>query len=201
MRLCAVSKLSRVLFGVPVAVLLLLVIGGLFPVKPLWSGFPTGRLRYEFPQNLALALSQTSCSATECVLEATFESRVGVLQNLTSHVTASPGWKPAHQDKVIEQLQHGHPRTLLIRLVPDASVTPTLRPDWVVLRVSYLPDYRALAEILNDVAQYPDTLERERLLTITQRNHQAKSIQTDGLRLDLPPSSAAGESTTKGVAP
>ena len=145
------------------------------------------RSRYEFPQNLALELAQMAAIPGGYSLQGTLQGRVGKLRDLTVFFDVADGWRVETDVSGFGLLDEGHQEQVSIRLLaaPPASRS---EPPWIMMRVSYLPDYVALVKVVKGALRYPDPVERSRLLGIVRRNFQANSRQTDGVRLDIEPS-------------
>lgn len=151
------------------------------------QGQVSDRLRYEFPQNLALELEQKSTIPGGYALQGTLQGRVGKLRDLTVFFDVADGWRVETDVSGFGLLDEGHQEQVAIRLL---AATPVVRsePPWIMMRVSYLPDYVTLVKVVKDALRYPDPVERSRLLGIVRRNFQMKSRQTDGVRVSIEPS-------------
>ena len=139
--------------------------------------------RYEFPENLVLALEKAPAKLGRpgTTLVGTLESRLGVLKQLRIFFESSPDLRVVPATMELKELSAGSLRRFKVRLEPGAG-SPDASGSWVRLRVMYRPDYVAIATHITSSSAFSDPMERRRLLETLRRNSTARKTYTSAVR-------------------
>ena len=153
----------------------------------LGCSFPNGDpfLHYPYPASIAINLNTANGqhpAKVPATLLGTVEARTGTLRNLHIYFESSDDLSVQMPEDVVDILHQGEEKSYQI-LTTKGKGKPDAGGSWVRIRVTYLPDYTTLLNIVSDPKRYPPEEVRSHYVTQTERAQQEKALVTDAARV------------------